>query len=402
MENVLKIVKESGKKHIALSMPFEDLYNGIQNGIENGFINEQSHPEYPHLKVYKYSQSTVIDRQWNPYTMTSRGLILDTQAKEVVALPFIKFFNYDEVIRTTDIFTIDFVASEKMDGSMGTIFFYDNKWRIATMGSFTSEMAIYAQKYIDEKIDTSHLIKGNTYLTEIVYPENRIVIPYEKSAIYLLAVFTKDGIELDVDTLNDIAKKAGFDRPVIYDFKTLSEALELTKALDYTHEGYVIRFSNGARIKLKGDEYCRIHKLICRVTPLAIWEMMLNNDDMNKWKNDLPEEMRTDFIQIESLLTNALNQVLKDLADLHNRAKELSDKELGLELQKTNSFYFKGVKYPAVRNFIFSIRRGFFHKDFNLVGDLIRRKVFMQFRPDFNKLDGYIPSNAVNRFNSDN
>ena len=35
---------------------------------------------------------------------------------------------------------------------------------------------------------------------------------------------------------------------------------------------------SGQAVKIKGEEYCRIHKLISKVTPLAIWDMLKNED----------------------------------------------------------------------------------------------------------------------------
>jgi RNA ligase len=49
----------------------------------------------------------------------------------------------------------------------------------------------------------------------------------------------------------------------------------LCQKLPRDREGFVVRFASGLRIKLKGEQYCRIHKLISRCTPLALWDAMM-------------------------------------------------------------------------------------------------------------------------------
>jgi hypothetical protein len=104
--------------------------------------------------------------------------------RRIVARPFAKFFNYgtpQAVIPAEP-----FVVTEKIDGSLGILYYLDGEPHIATRGSFTSEQAARARRCC-----ASYEIEwtpGTTPLFEIVYPENRIVVDYgDRRELVLLA-----------------------------------------------------------------------------------------------------------------------------------------------------------------------------------------------------------------------
>lgn len=167
--------------------------------IADDYINVQKHPTAD-LYIYNYSPKAQYDRLWNDWTLACRGLIMNA-LYEVVARPFHKFFNLEE---TENLILPDepFEVYEKMDGSLGILYWADGKPAIATRGSFTSEQAIVATELLHTKYANSleHLDPTKTYLFEIIYPENRIVIDYgDARKLVLLAVIdTKTGAEISL------------------------------------------------------------------------------------------------------------------------------------------------------------------------------------------------------------
>jgi RNA ligase len=290
----------------------------------------------------------------------------------------------------------DFRATEKMDGSLGILFYYKG-WRVATGGSFASEQAQWANKFLEVNIETSGLDEEATYLLEIVYPENRIVVPYTKDALYLLSAY-KDGYELEYNLLDGIASAAGFAMPETYDFNELDKILHEASVIDYTREGFVVRFKSGVRVKIKGDDYCRIHKLISRVTPIAVWEMFVKGDNLEDAKRDLPEEMESDYDQIVSVLKSKLQRVMDGIEHSYEMTKHLSDKELGLELSNKESILLRDEVFSEFKGFVFARRKSTFSESMENVDSMIRKSIFRYFRPKSNFLDGYSPSSAMNRF----
>lgn len=405
MLDLVKTIKKISKRHpgyIGEFLPirlwnYKKLHDALVREVEAGMINVQTHPEFPNLKIYKYSQGAVCERNWNETTLIARGLILDTDAKRVLATPLVKFFNLGELIPISEYKGKRFGSLEKMDGSLGILFYYKG-WRVATGGSFASEQAKWANKFLDKYIDVSNLVRGATYLLEIVYPENRIVVPYSEDALYLLAAYRR-GYELDYHQLNVIAAEAGFMLPKIFWFDNLDEILKETALIDHTHEGFVVRFTDGVRVKVKGDEYCRIHKLISRVTPIAVWEMLLNGDDMERALVDLPEEMESDYKKIVSVLQGNLKDMLNGIEYAYEQTKHLSNKELGLAFSDKESKILEDEKVARYRDYVFARRKSTFLESVEDVGSLTRKGIFRKFRPKSNFLKGYSPSSAMNRFN---
>ena len=161
-------------------------------------------------------------------------------------------------------------------------------------------------------------------------------------------------------------------------------------------EGFVLRFAGGLRIKMKGEAYCRIHKLICRCTPLALWESMMNCEDLNAVRRDLPEEMRVDFDTIRNLLSAQVEAAVEEIRIGHERLLPLSDREVGLLSQRGDS----GLTQMQ-RKFIFACRNKNFFDRVREKGEW-REKFFKLLRPDRNRLAGYIPSSVMNRFAEEN
>ena len=109
---------------------------------EEGWIRSQSHPTLP-LRILNYTQKTQYESHWDEVTLNCRGLIIDSEYK-VIVQPFGKFFNYEEIENQRKIpLSGDYVyVQDKMDGSLGILFWYESEWIMATRGSFTSDQAI--------------------------------------------------------------------------------------------------------------------------------------------------------------------------------------------------------------------------------------------------------------------
>jgi RNA ligase len=299
----------------------------------------------------------------------------------VVATPFPKFFNVGE--QGQQVPDLPFETFEKLDGSLIIIFHHAGVWRAATKGNFDSDQARWARARLDAA-DLSALIPGVTYLAEATYPENRIVIRYGESALVMLAAYAEDGTELTFDGVREVAGRLGWKAAERHSFASVGDLVIHARALPRTREGFVLRFSNGLRLKLKGDEYKRIHALISRVTPLAMWEAMVAGDDMEAIRRDLLEEFWDDFDRIVGMLQGAIAGLTDRVAALANTLAEASDKEVGLRLGAIDS---------DLRPFIFAYRK----KGGNLLEGSSRQALFRADRPTGNVLPGYVPSYALGR-----
>jgi RNA ligase len=163
------------------------------------------------------------------------------------------------------------------------------EWILATRGSFTSPQAIKGKEILS-KHDISAIRKDNTYLFEIIYPENRIVVDYgdEEKLVVLGAIHTETGDEIPDSSLYWL-KDCGFE--IVTTYKTWGETYDLLKEEISKHkEGYVIRFKNGFRMKIKGEEYKRLHKILTGISSRDIWEYAKDGKPLNELLDKVPDE----------------------------------------------------------------------------------------------------------------
>jgi len=263
----------------------------LKEMIAGKYIISQTHPTLP-LTIYNYSKSCQYEKKWNEITLMARGLVLDNEFN-VIAIPFKKFFNYEEhdnkelpLIPTNEKFEV----FEKMDGSLGIVFRYNGELIISTRGSFISEQAIKAREII-KKYDESLLIEGFTYLYEIIFPANRIVCDYgsDEELVMLGAINTSTGIEVDYLSIVEkfhpvfpVVKCYGSSN--VIDFKKLQEENVENR------EGYVLKFESGFRVKVKFKDYCRLHSIVTNITARDIWYMLKEGKDLNELLDNVPDE----------------------------------------------------------------------------------------------------------------
>jgi RNA ligase len=246
---------------------------------EDGLLYKQVHPSLP-LTIWNYTEKVQYENLWDEVTLMCRGLVTDNTG-DIVATPFQKFFNIEEgKFEPTEKFEV----YEKMDGSLGIVFWYQGQWVVATRGSFTSDQAIKARELL-QKYNTDIMFRHLTFCFEIIYPENRIVLDYgTDEKLVLLGTFNKDGKEMD----SEIWSQWGFD--VVKKYDGINDYKQLKEMVKNDQEGFVVKFSNGDRVKVKGVEYLRLHKIMTNVTTTGVWEYLKNGEDVMEILKDVPDE----------------------------------------------------------------------------------------------------------------
>lgn len=332
-----------------------------------------ANPGLDGLTIYCYTQSCTYDRGWDQYTSLARGLVLDHRDKKVVATPFPKFFNAFE--RDASLPGGQFTVYDKIDGSLIILFWRDD-WHVTTKGAFNTTQAKQAKVLLD---DLDRLDKTATYLLEYVGPNNRIIIDYPEPKLYLLSGYWADGTEFSDDDVVKISTMMDWQAPVVHVFPSIAHILNVKTTLPAAREGFVIRFDSGLRLKIKGDEYCRIHSLVSRVTPIGVWEILEAGDDSQAVKQHLPEEFWNDFDDIARLLRKQMNELLDWTKFIADPLAHLSDKEVGLMIRELPEH---------LRKFIFPYR----HASDNAGRHKLRQALHRAVRPTGNTLEGYVPS----------
>ncbi len=302
----------------------------VQEYIEAGYIRKKKHPTH-NLWIYSYTSKCQYDEFWNEITLNCRGLILDSDYR-IVAKPFEKFFNLEQV-RKEDIPNSDYKIYEKMDGSLGILYWLEDEPYIATRGSFDSIQALKATELLQSKYRKSikYLQKRWTYLFEIIVPESKTVIEYE-GAERLVLIGVINNVTFKDEPLVDI----GF--PIVHSYVGSKDFWELKRLNTIGKEGFVVHFEGGFRVKIKFGEYVRIHKLRTSISNLAVWENLKEGFDFNELLEDIPDEM---FDWIKAVK----EQLEKQYAEIEGLAK--SEFKI-FETRKETAEYFKKCTYPQI------------------------------------------------------
>jgi RNA ligase len=260
--------------------------NILEQYVNEGWLEVNNHPSLP-LSIYNYSRETQFNEKWDDITLMCRGLILDKEGN-VIARGFNKFFNLEEH-SPEEIPNESFEVFEKMDGSLIIGFVYNGEFHTATRGSFTSEQSIDARKIVDEMKVSGIFKEGYSYLFEYIAPNNRIVVDYGdwRELVVLTIINNKTNEEAKYPELISMACE-GFR--VVDRYLGIEDYTQLKSKIEGNKEGYVIRFKSGFRVKIKGEEYVRLHKLITNFSNVDIWELLKDGKSLNEFLDNVPDE----------------------------------------------------------------------------------------------------------------
>lgn len=215
--------------------------------------------------LFKYNQ---INSDFNePICLEARGLILDsTDNFKVVRMAFKKFFNIGE--RFAD--KLDWnsaVASEKIDGSIMTLWYSRGEWHLSTNGTIDADNAelsntihyknfgeLFRAAAKNSGLDLSNLNSNYNYTFELVSPDNKVVISYPAPALYHLST-------RDMTTLKEVAVDIGIQKPKVYSFSNENDYRKIVAQMGEGHEGIVVKDNRGNRVKIKTPLYFELHRM---------------------------------------------------------------------------------------------------------------------------------------------
>jgi len=305
---------------------------------EDGWLIKQSHPTLP-LTIWNYSPATQYEGKWDEVTLRCRGLITEDITERILIQPFNKFFNYEEVSNEVPWESSEYVyVQDKMDGSLGILFNYKNQWIMATRGSFTSEQAVRGLEILKENYILDTFEPSVAYICEIIYPENRIVVDYgsKKKIVFLGVVLNRfwnwnagGDDELHWTTAYAYFKMSGIKKSDIVKTEQVFNGLgpdmyNLLKSKNTDNaEGFVLRFHpSNTRVKIKFEEYVRLHRIVTGVSTTTIWETLSNcgsfegilantPDEFNNWIRATRDELEKAFKLIEDEYHQIFKVILK-------------------------------------------------------------------------------------------
>ena len=301
----------------------------LRDAIAARLVRAACHPSLP-LTILNYTERCQHDRVWNPTTRACRGTIIRIEdgalweTATVIARPFPKFFNLNEpgAPELTDaLLSEPAVVTDKLDGSLGILYPTPDGPAIATRGSFTSDQALHATAILRERYASFQPAPDLTYLFEIVFPNNRIVVDYgDTDDIFLLDILETATGERAWDS-----EWMAHSGPWVDEQAHQSLADALSAPPRPNAEGYVVYFpARNERLKLKQDDYVALHRIVTGLTERRVWEELGAGRTVEEICEPLPEEFRAWVRRVTSDLLWQRDDIVKCTRRVHTEKMRAS------------------------------------------------------------------------------
>lgn len=202
-----------------------------------------------------------ISGGWTMPLRLARGIIFDRNGV-LVALPFMKFFNYGEHAETRTLPHEPFEATMKHDGHLGEIFRYNGTLLVTSRGDFCSRTSMLAQRMLrvvaKKNRWATQFPDDTTILVEIIHPDTKVHVNYGDDERFMLIGATHLSSLRDEPhtALVTLGNQLGLTVTERWAGSNIQDLVALMRSRDVRNqEGYVVRFASGMRMKLKFDTY---------------------------------------------------------------------------------------------------------------------------------------------------
>ena len=240
-------------------------------------------------RVIKYDKSLLSEDLISSYGLCRSVIINDND--DMVSFTPPKSISADTFIKKYPNIVENIVAEEFVEGTMINVFFNKNVgvlgcWEISTrniVGAIcnfyksSNSNKTFRQMFIEAamvcNLDINNLDKELSYSFVLQHPENKIVIPFSKPDLYLVAVYKiYNGLNnVNVKFYNVGEFKCFFNKlninikfPTIYKFNEYSELIEKYGSMNTSYDivGVIIHnIQTGERTKIRNPIYEKVRNL---------------------------------------------------------------------------------------------------------------------------------------------
>ena len=166
-----------------------------------------------------------------------------------------------------------------------------------------------------------------------------------------------NGKELDYESLVNMHSESGI--PVVKRYDGIKDYSTLKGMIESNSEGFVVKFSNGDRMKIKGEEYLRLHKIMTNVSTTGVWELLSNGGYINEFLKDVPDEFYKKVKDYADALQYGCYQISEHCGKAHDyfRYGKYNDREV----EPTKKEYAEHVMtngHPPYRSVMFAMWDG--------------------------------------------
>ena len=320
--------KLSGCGHPTNTLSFDELYSNLNELVQLGDI-QKTVDLATGLEIFSCRALAAFSSPMMAHL--SRGLVLHPLSKKVVTKPFVKFYEVvsnheqDEIVE----------ATIKYDGSLGIAFLWNGDVMVTTKRRMNSEQAVWANQWIIEHCNLTAFQAGCTYLFEIIYQNNTVVVNYLFEGLVLLAITNESGYELPYEETLHCARVIGFFMIAPRITGEYSEVLWYCGGIESSQEtvtpggpnwppftsgalpisegrqeGWVVKFKDGVRQKIVYKWWKNVSKLADLVHPQIIW-LLLKHDKITEVFGNVPNHFKTEIRRMVQAIGRRFEETLR-------------------------------------------------------------------------------------------
>lgn len=211
----------------------------------------------------------------SPIVRECRGLILELDTWDVVCKPINAFFEPSESGYKAVADQFDWSSAKamsKIDGALVCLYHYKGAWHCANRFSADCSSVVHSpngsnrsvtwRQLVEETLVskgtnwtefTNKLNQDTSYVFELVTPDNRVVVLYQESHLYLVAAVNRTTLkEVDIFNMKFHGEVAPYKKA-----RSLAEIYALIEEQPdaYKNEGYVVVDKNFNRLKIRNPKY---------------------------------------------------------------------------------------------------------------------------------------------------
>lgn len=285
--------------------------------VDQGYLSRIPHPAYQ-VFLYCYTPKAVIESYWPEIMEESRGLVLDLNGN-IVSKGLPKIFTLEET-RTLGkkLPPGPYRLYEKIDGVGINAFFIDREPIFHTKSSFNNEYTEWMSKYNTHMFSNLSFSRDKilTVMCELVLPVNKDSVKRVvncESGVYLLGALTKESTIInnniritDLD-LHSIKNNWIGKVPLIYHVEDISKIIDINKFLEemvngkVNSEGYIVKFQDSSRVKIKTKWFLEKYKELVKVNEIIrnkLFSGLGLDDILAETEEELHEEIREKVAKI--------------------------------------------------------------------------------------------------------
>lgn len=349
---------------------FKDLIK-IANNFE--FVNKQeilSHfesiliKEEKNLILLKYDTKKMFHSKWDEFYKTVRGIVIDWVENKIVLYPFNKFFELNED-KTSQLSLLKkeisngngvIEVTEKIDGSLISIRYYNNQIIISSLGSLVGLHINKAKEIINKSESLKQIIIDNpqyTFIFELKVSDLPQIIKYNEDTLTLIGMRNMENYHLL--SRKEMVSLLNTDLISIVEIfeKTLDEILEYMESPTADTEGYIIRV-NQLMIKMKTKNFILANRFF--------GEPERNLNTLVEVINDnrlIREMIRKDYLESFDVGIKMIQRYL--LSKEGNNLQEIFD-SFSPDIPKDTFIWKARELYPEKAQMLINMKLGKYHR----------------------------------------